>query len=90
VLAARCRLGFTMGDSVLSFEDVMELSSAPRSVDQRSYEGIEAEIACEYFSSARYDFYWNDDFTVVTPVRLRWWDDASYIAYQCGNIDHDA
>lgn len=30
----------------------------------------------------RFDFYWNDDYTAFRLVRLSWWDEASYAAYQ--------
>jgi len=33
------------------------------------------------YSSERYDFFFHEDGT-VSVVRLRWWDDASYLSYQ--------
>jgi len=39
------------------------------------------------FNPERFDFAWNADFSAYRPLRLKWWDDASYIAYQCGDID---
>ncbi len=36
----------------------------------------------EQLNPARYDFYWNADYTEVDAVKLRWWDDASYARYQ--------
>lgn len=38
------------------------------------------------FNPNRYEFCWNDDFSGFIPCKLRWWDDASYAAYQadCG------
>lgn len=38
----------------------------------------------EMYNPRRHDFVWNADFTAFRAVQLRWWDDASYIAYQCG------
>ncbi len=37
----------------------------------------------------RYDFYWNHDYTAFRPVLVRWWDDESYIAYQCGDNEQE-
>lgn len=31
----------------------------------------------------RVEFRWNDDFSAFQIIPLRWWDDTSYIAYQC-------
>ena len=50
----------------------------------------EAEVAegyllaprCSEFNPQRYDFRWNEDYSGFVPVKLLWWDDASYIAYQ--------
>lgn len=41
------------------------------------------------FNPYRYDFYWNKDCTAYRPIALQWWDDASYIAYQCGDNERD-
>lgn len=30
----------------------------------------------------RYDFYWNEDYTMFQLRPLKWWDDASYAQYQ--------
>ena len=37
----------------------------------------------------RFDFRWNEDFTEFRLVPLLWWDDASYLAYECdsGGVD---
>jgi len=37
----------------------------------------------ELWNPKRYDFVWNNDFTAFKPVKLLWWDNSSYIAYQC-------
>jgi hypothetical protein len=34
------------------------------------------------YDSARYDIYWNKDYTMFKPSKLLWWDDASYLRYQ--------
>lgn len=39
------------------------------------------------YNPKRHDFRWNDDYTAFRPVSCRWWDDASYIAWQCGEGD---
>jgi len=36
----------------------------------------------ERYNPGRYDFVWNDDYTMFRAVPLRWWDDASYARYQ--------
>ncbi len=41
--------------------------------------------AARLFNPARFDFRWNDDYTAFRPIRLRWWDDASYARYQSGD-----
>lgn len=38
--------------------------------------------AARLFSPRTNDFAWNDDFTAFKALPLKWWDDASYIAYQ--------
>ena len=38
--------------------------------------------ASRLFNPVRHDFSWNKDFTAFRPLALRWWDDASYAAYQ--------
>lgn len=43
----------------------------------------------ENYNPNRYDFVWNDDFTAFEPVKLLWWDDASYAAYQARDIAYD-
>ena len=35
------------------------------------------------YNLRRVEIRWNADQTAFCPVALRWWDDASYIAYQC-------
>jgi len=45
--------------------------------------------AAVLYSPARYDFVWNDDFSAFRPVRLLWWDEASYLAYQSGDYGED-
>ena len=37
------------------------------------------------YNSERFDIHWNDNFSKFIPLKLTWWDDASYIAYQCGD-----
>jgi len=41
--------------------------------------------ASRIFSPYRHEFRWNDDFTAYYPIVLKWWDDASYLAYQSGD-----
>lgn len=43
------------------------------------------------YNANRYEFRWNDDFSGFIPIKLRWWDDASYIAYQsdCGDDGYE-
>lgn len=46
-------------------------------------EGLWYPVAdLENFNPDRFDFRWNADYTEFCPVRLRWWDDASYAAWQ--------
>lgn len=68
-----------------SEEEIIELMGKSRSVQLTA-----AEVANErykLFNPERWDFRWNHDYSIVTCVALRWWDDASYIAYQgdCGD-----
>jgi hypothetical protein len=35
------------------------------------------------FNPDRVDFIWNEDFTKFRAIPLKWWNDASYIVYQC-------
>lgn len=35
----------------------------------------------------RTEVVWNDTFTAFRLVALKWWDDASYIAYQARDIE---
>ncbi len=44
---------------------------------------------CRLFNPMRHDFRWNDDFTAFRPVALKWWDDASYMAYQHGTFEDE-
>lgn len=46
----------------------------------------EFEARLSEFPSDRFEFYWDLDWQQVTVVPLKWWDDASYRAYQtdCG------
>jgi len=46
---------------------------------------VEASKVGEY-DPRRHDFAWNADFTYFIPLPLKWWDDESYIAYQCGDM----
>ncbi len=46
---------------------------------------INPSSAARVFNCNRFDFRWNDDFSAFYPVALRWWDDASYAAYQAGD-----
>jgi hypothetical protein len=48
-------------------------------------EGEEPTQASRLFSPRTHDFAWNDTFTAFRPLPLKWWDDASYIAYQAGD-----
>lgn len=43
------------------------------------------------FNPQRTEFRWNADFSAFWPIPLRWWDDASYIAYQgdCGDDGYE-
>ena len=41
------------------------------------------------FNPRRYDFRWTDDFAGFLPVKLLWWDDASYIRYQGDDDYHE-
>lgn len=41
------------------------------------------------FSTKRYEFAWNATFTHFIPLPLTWWDDQSYIDYQCGSEEED-
>lgn len=45
----------------------------------------ESEI--ESYSPDMYDFVFNDDYSKFIPLKLRWYDDLSYIAYQCNDLD---
>ena len=45
-------------------------------------EGSEPTQASRLYSSRTHDFAWNDTFTAFHALRLKWWDDASYAAYQ--------
>lgn len=36
----------------------------------------------EKYDPRKYDFAWNRDFSRFIPLKLTWWDDASYIDYQ--------
>lgn len=51
--------------------------------------GFQPAFEVEGYNAARYDFEWSDDFAAFRPVRLAWWDDRSYAAYQadCGDYD---
>lgn len=42
----------------------------------------EPSQASRLYNPSRTEFAWNQDFTAFRPVPLRWWDDASYVAYQ--------
>jgi len=44
----------------------------------------------ESFTSERFDFVWNDDYTMFQAVPLKWYDDASYARYQSGADNDDA
>ena len=39
------------------------------------------------FRTDRFDLVWNADYTTFVPVRLAWWDDRSYIAYQTAGME---
>lgn len=54
---------------------------------QNGYETRDEEPtqASRLWNPNRTEFFWNDDFTMFRPVALRWWDDASYVAYQAGD-----
>lgn len=51
--------------------------------------GYQPAFEVEGYNAARFDFVWSDDFAAFRPVRLPWWDDRSYAAYQadCGDYD---
>lgn len=38
---------------------------------------------------ARYDFIWNADYSRCRAVKLAWYDDASYAAYQGDGCEPD-
>ena len=38
--------------------------------------------ATDIYPAYRTDFHWNKDFTAFKAIPLRWFDDASYAAYQ--------
>ena len=43
---------------------------------------------CDLVADHRTDVRWvGEGYVAWQAVRLRWWDDASYIAYQAGDID---
>lgn len=46
-------------------------------------------VRCEEFNPMRTEFRWSADFAAFLPVRLRWWDAASYAAYQAGDDAHE-
>jgi hypothetical protein len=50
-------------------------------IDEHGREWYPASKAHEY-SPECFDFRWNEDYTMFRPIRLLWWDEASYIAYQ--------
>lgn len=39
------------------------------------------------WSPQRTEFVWTTDFTAFRPVALKWWDDASYVAYELDAVD---
>lgn len=51
-----------------------------------SKEGDHAANAALY-NPRRNEFVWNADFSAFRVVPLLWWDDASYIKYQCDDQD---
>lgn len=49
-------------------------------------DGFEPASQVENYNPNQYDFCWTKDFEAFRPIKLLWWDDASYIAYQCGDF----
>ena len=45
----------------------------------------------EEYDFNKYDFEWNEDYTMFRPIRLKWWCDFSYMLYQSSDIEgnHD-
>ena len=41
------------------------------------------------FNPDRFDFVWNDDYSMFQTIALPWWDDASYLAYQAGDYSEE-
>lgn len=41
----------------------------------------------ENYNPLRYQFVWNEDYSLFQAIPLRWWDDSSYIRYQGDNWD---
>lgn len=61
------------------------MTNATRTLtEQEIAEGYELLVDPENipYNPARYDFVWSDDFLAFRAIKLLWWDDASYIAYQ--------
>lgn len=47
-------------------------------------EGEDPTQCCALYNPARNDYRWNADFTAFRAIKLTWWDERSYIAYQSG------
>lgn len=47
-------------------------------------EGEDPTQCVALYNPGRYDYRWNSDFTAFRAIKLTWWDDRSYIAYQSG------
>lgn len=41
------------------------------------------------FDPDRFDFEWNEDYSMFRPHRLAWHDEASYLKYQAGQTCED-
>lgn len=56
---------------------------------QEVADGFLLAVEVENYNGRRFEFVWSDDFGAFRPVRLLWWDERSYAAYQadCGDYD---
>lgn len=71
-------------------ETVRTYQSRPLTTEEIAA-GFQPAFEVESYNAARYDFEWSEDFAAFRPIRLAWWDDASYAAYQsdCGDYERD-
>ncbi len=52
-------------------------------------EGFLPASEVETYNPDRYSFRWNSDYSGFIPRKLAWHDDASYIRYQCMDMDEE-